>query len=49
MGTEFSVTSEQWGDKEEVGIARDVPRTTRENTGISSAESRGGNVDCCTL
>ena len=50
MGTEFSVTSEQWGDKEEAGIAGDVPRTTRENTGISSAESnRGGSVGCCTL
>lgn len=33
MGTELPVTSERWGDKEEVGIARDVPRTTRENKG----------------
>lgn len=33
MGTELSVTSERWGDKEEVGIARDVLRTTRENKG----------------
>lgn len=40
---------EWWGNRGG-GIARDVPRTTRENTGMSSAESnRGGNVGCCAL